>query len=43
MVVAQRALTSDTWTFVTLPTTTGWDSHNYIAMAIDSAGYIHIS
>jgi hypothetical protein len=43
MTVAQRALTSDTWTFTRLPTTVGWDSHNYIAMAIDSAGYIHVS
>ena len=43
MTVAQRALTSNTWTFTRLPTTVGWDSHNYIAMAIDSAGYIHVS
>ncbi|MCX7727319.1 MAG: BNR repeat-containing protein, partial [Chitinispirillaceae bacterium] len=26
-----------------LPTTTGWDSHNYIDMAIDDSGYLHIS
>jgi hypothetical protein len=43
MTVAQRPLTSDTWTFTRLPTTVGWDSHNYIAMDIDGAGYIHVS
>ena len=43
LTVAQRALTSDTWTFARLPTTVGWDSHNYIAMDIDSAGFIHVS
>ena len=43
LTVAQRALTSDTWTSVRLPTTVGWDSHNYIAMDIDGAGFIHVS
>src|SRR5436190_6949792 len=43
MTVAQRALSSDTWTFSRLPSTVGWDSHNYIAMDVDSAGYIHVS
>ncbi|HXU01637.1 MAG TPA: BNR repeat-containing protein [Polyangia bacterium] len=43
MTVAQRALTSDTWTFTRLPTTVGWDSHNYIAMDLDSGGFIHVS
>jgi hypothetical protein len=28
---------------VRLASTVGWDSHNYIAMAIDSGGYIHVS
>jgi hypothetical protein len=26
-----------------LPSTLSWDSHNYISMALDSAGYIHVS
>jgi len=43
MTVAQRALTSDTWKLVRLATSVGWDSHNYIAMAIDSGGFIHVS
>jgi BNR repeat-containing family member len=43
MTVAQRALTSDSWKLVRLPTSVGWDSHNYIAMAIDAGGFIHVS
>jgi len=43
MVVAGRTLSSTSWSFKVLPTTTGWDSHNYIDMAIDDSGYIHLS
>ncbi len=43
MVVAGRMIDSKTWTYTVLPTTTGWDSHNYIDMAVDDSGYIHIS
>jgi len=43
MVVASRSPESISWKYTELPTTTGWDSHNYIAMAIDDSGYIHIS
>ena len=43
MVVAARDLGSDEWEFTKLPTTTGWDSHNYIEMTVDDSGYIHIS
>ncbi len=43
MVVAARTAGSTSWQYSELPTTTGWDSHNYIAMAIDDSGYIHIS
>ena len=43
MVVARRKKDSANWTFKSLPTTTGWDSHNYIDMAVDDSGYIHIS
>jgi hypothetical protein len=28
---------------IRLPSTIGWDSHNYIAMALDSIGLIHVS
>ncbi len=43
MTIAQRTLDSSTWTFTRLASTLGWDSHNSIAMAIDSAGFIHIA
>jgi hypothetical protein len=43
MTVVQRNLNEHTWTITKLNTTTGWDSHNYIAMAMDDDGYLHLS
>ena len=43
MTVVQRNLNERTWTMTKLPVTTGWDSHNYIAMIIDDDGYLHLS
>jgi hypothetical protein len=43
MIVASRSTNSRAWARTVLPTTTGWDSHNYIEMAIDDSGYVHIS
>lgn len=43
MTVVQRNLNERTWTITKLNITTGWDSHNYIAMAIDDDGYLHLS
>lgn len=43
MTVASRSLDSDTWQMVRLPETIGWDSHNYITLAIDAEGQIHLS
>jgi hypothetical protein len=43
MTVVQRNLNERTWTTSKLNITTGWDSHNYIAMAIDDDGYLHLS
>ena len=43
MNIAARTLDETTWEYKTLPTKVGWDSHNYIDMAIDDSGYIHIS
>ena len=43
MVVGQRMLDSKDWTFQKLPSFLKWDSHNYIEMALDSEGYIHLS
>lgn len=43
MTVAFRYLGSKTWEKKTLPNKLHWDSHNYVAMGIDSEGYIHVS
>lgn len=43
MTVASRALDSDKWQFQTLPSTVGWDSHNYITMAVDRDGHLHLA
>ncbi|MCC6154773.1 MAG: BNR repeat-containing protein [Candidatus Hydrogenedentes bacterium] len=43
MTVAMRALDKTECSFQVLPETVGWDSHNYIAMAIDSTGSLHLS
>lgn len=41
--VAQRSLNSSEWTFTKLPSKIGWDSHNYIAMAVDKDNFLHVS
>lgn len=43
MTVAERKLDGPEWTFTRLPQKVVWDSHNYIRMAIDDAGHIHLS
>src|SRR5262249_24476354 len=43
MIVAQRALGDATWKTTTLGTMLGWDSHNYVTMAIDGDGIIHVA
>lgn len=43
MIVAHRRLNQRSWHKVELPSKVGWDSHNYITMAIDSQGAIHLS
>ena len=43
MVVAQRKLDEKEWTKMQLPEKIGWDSHNYISMAVDKNNYIHVS
>jgi hypothetical protein len=43
MTVASRTLGSTTWTFKRLPSVLGWDSHNHVAMALDSANLVHVS
>lgn len=43
MTVASRTLDSTEWTYQSLPSKVGWDSHNYVTMAIDPAGHLHVS
>jgi hypothetical protein len=43
MTIARRPLAGNTWDLVTLPTSVGWDSHNYVTIAIDDDGYIHVA
>lgn len=43
MVVAQRRLDETQWQKKVLPETIGWDSHNYISMALDSENRLHVS
>jgi len=43
MTLAQRTLGSPTWKLARLPQTTAWDSHNYVTMASDSDGFLHVS
>jgi len=43
MTVGSRTVDSDQWEFVRLPSKVGWDSHNYVTMALDDRGYLHLS
>jgi hypothetical protein len=43
MTVARRPLSSTTWTYQRLDSQVGWDSHNYVTMALDSTGNLHVS
>lgn len=43
MTVASRRLAEKEWTYVRLPETIKWDSHNYVTMAIDATGHLHLS
>lgn len=43
MVVASRKPGSSEWVRQVLPSRVGWDSHNYIAMALDDEGQLHVS
>ncbi|MCO6046649.1 BNR repeat-containing protein [Aeoliella sp. ICT_H6.2] len=43
MCIASRSLDSDQWQYQVLPTRIGWDSHNYITMAVDGDGHLHVS
>lgn len=43
MTVAQRILGKKAWTFTRLPSQVGWDSHNYVTLAVDGGGFLHVS
>jgi len=43
MKVASRELGAPEWEFVELPEKLGWDSHNYVTMAVDDDGHLHLS
>lgn len=43
MVVAARRLDSAEWIYQSLPSRIEWDSHNYVTMALDEAGHLHVS
>jgi hypothetical protein len=43
MTVAQRRLDEAAWRFTKLDSTLGWDSHNYVTMALDRDGRLHLS
>ncbi len=43
MTVAQRRLDETKWTFKRLPSKLGWDSHNYVTMALDRDLRLHVA
>ncbi|MCP4786431.1 MAG: hypothetical protein GY903_31285 [Fuerstiella sp.] len=43
MTVASRSLDSKQWQYQILPSNVGWDSHNYVTMAVDRDGHLHVS
>jgi len=43
MTAGFRTVDSDQWQLVRLPSRVGWDSHNYVTMALDDEGYLHVS
>lgn len=43
MVIASRQIGEATWTYQLLPSSIQWDSHNYITMAFDQDGFLHVS
>lgn len=43
MVVASKGIGEKEWKRKILPTKIKWDAHNYVTMALDKQGYIHVS
>jgi hypothetical protein len=42
MSVAHRPTPKTPWRYHKLPSFLGWDSHNYVTVDVDEAGYIHV-
>ena len=43
MTIGSRSPDSEEWQRMRLDNKTGWDSHNYVTIAFDSEGHIHVS
>ncbi len=43
MTVGGRRLSEDRFRLVRLPERIGWDSHNYVRLAVDDDGFVHLS
>jgi hypothetical protein len=43
LTVVSRPFEKSDWTYLKLDEVTGWDSHNYLAMAIDARGHLHVT
>jgi len=43
LTVASRRLEQTNWNYQVLPAKVGWDSHNYITMAADDDGWLHLA
>ena len=43
LTLGERSLGDTSWKFKKLPTFVGWDSHNYISMALDRDNCLHVS
>ncbi len=43
LTIASRERKGGMWTYRRLDSRLGWDSHNYVALAIDSAGRLHVA
>jgi hypothetical protein len=41
--VAERSLDSTSWKITKLESTLEWDSHNYVTLAVDRKGFLHLS
>jgi hypothetical protein len=42
MTIAKHTI-GGAWTYKTLPSTLGWDSHNYVSIGLDRSGNLHVA